>query len=93
LTYFVRGGLETGPLKLLKGDLMNDVQIVCLIGIMAVCFVLGRYTKRWKIPIMGTLVFKDEGEPRLLFKCNSFEELETKNYIAIKVESRKNQRP
>ena len=71
---------------------MNATQIVCLIGIMAMCFLIGRHSKRFKIPIMGTLIFKDEGDPKLVFKCQSFDEVKTKNYIAIKIESRQNQR-
>lgn len=70
---------------------MNAVQIVCIIGMCLMSFVIGRATKRFKLPIMGTLIFKDKGEePKLVFKCKSFEELEQQNYIAIKIESRQN---
>lgn len=69
-----------------------ELQIVCLIGIMIVCFLIGRKSKIIKIPIMGTLTFyNNRDEPKLLFKCQSFEELKDKNFIAIKIESRQNQ--
>lgn len=71
---------------------MSATQIVCLIGIMAMCFLIGRHSRKFKIPIMGTLIFKDDSDPKMVFKCQSFDELKDKNYIAIKIESRQNQR-
>lgn len=69
---------------------MNATQIVCLIGIMIMCFLIGRATRRWKVPIMGTLIFTDN-DPKLQFKCTSFKEIQQYKYIAIEVKSRQNQ--
>jgi len=69
---------------------MTTVQIVCLIGIMAMCFVIGRHSKRWKVPIMGTLIFNGD-EPKLVFKCQNFKEIQEHKYIAIEIKSRQNQ--
>lgn len=71
---------------------MTAVQIVCIIGAMLMCFVIGRATKRFKIPIMGIFTLEgDDEQPKMMFKCNSFKDLKKYNYIAIKIESRQNQ--
>ena len=70
---------------------MTGTQVVCLIAIIVVSFLFGRYSKRIKLPIMGTLVFKEENaEPKMLFKCSSFNELKKFKHIVIAIDSRQN---
>ena len=69
---------------------MEPVQIVCFIGAMLMCFLIGRHSRRWKVPIMGTLIFNND-EPKLVFKCQSLDEIQEHKYIAIEVKSRQNQ--
>jgi len=67
---------------------MTEIQIVCFIGSMIMCFLIGRASKKIKIPILGCLIFYNDNEqPKLMFKCNNFKELKERKYIAIKIEN------
>ncbi|MBQ6661641.1 MAG: hypothetical protein IJM57_09525 [Lachnospiraceae bacterium] len=77
---------------------MNTMQILCVIGCMVVCFMLGRKTKRFRFPVLGMIDLRNvrddavDGEeggiPKLKF-FKDLKEFKQFDYVAFKIESRR----
>ena len=67
---------------------MNSTQIICLIGIMIVCFILGRKSKKSKFPIAGTLIFEND-KPSIEFNMQ-FKDMVNFHYVVFKIRGRIN---
>ncbi|MBO4703949.1 MAG: hypothetical protein J5617_03900 [Bacilli bacterium] len=67
---------------------MSTTELVCLIGIMLVCFILGRKSKPNKFPIAGDFNF-EKNEPVIEFKMN-FKDICKFNYVVFRIRGRIN---
>lgn len=77
---------------------MNTVQIICVIGCMIVCFIIGRKTKKFRFPVMGEIDLRevlddaidgDEGgRPKMSF-WKELKEFKKFDYVAFRILSKK----